>query len=90
MAGTRSRGLIGASGGGSGGSGSAADSIPAIRDRVMAAVRTDFGWAMRAVLLAVAVALAAAFVAALFHPGTRVTDAPTPAEPVTGVPSPAS
>jgi EmrB/QacA subfamily drug resistance transporter len=59
-----------------GGSGSSAlNSVPApFRASVFSAIQLDFAYATRAVLLGMAAALALAFIAALFHPGTRVVD----------------
>ena len=48
---------------------------------VIDAIKTDFGYGTRAVLYGMAVALFLALIAALFHPGTRVTDPDAADEP---------
>jgi EmrB/QacA subfamily drug resistance transporter len=62
----------------SGGSGSSSllSQLPAaLQAKVLSAIEHDFGDATRAVLFGMAIALAAALLAALLHPGTRVTEA---------------
>ncbi|WP_098961074.1 MFS transporter [Pseudonocardia sp. N23] len=64
---------LAASGGGD--SSPALANVPAqLRGRIEAAVATDFAIATRAVLVGMAIALAISLVAALLHPGGRVTD----------------
>ena len=60
--------------GGTGGSGSSADAPPGMVAQITQSVQHDFAVAVQAVLYGMAVALAAAFLIALLHPGDRVVD----------------
>jgi EmrB/QacA subfamily drug resistance transporter len=54
---------------------------PALRGAIEQAVARDFALGMRAVLIGMAIALGAAFVVALFHPGDRPAVDPVPETP---------
>ncbi|MDI2127471.1 MFS transporter [Yinghuangia seranimata] len=65
---------ISGAGGGHDTAGGASDPVGALVQRVWPQIQADYAEATQAVLYAMAAALAVAFLVALLHPGTRVTD----------------